>query len=147
MPWIFIVYHKPWTILHGQEINTRRKNMLIGELAEITGCSRDTIRFYEKKGLIHELYKRDEQNNYKIYNKQTVDRIMLIQQGKTFGFTLKEIQKLIEDLEKGLVSAEYMLEVCENKLNTVKQKVIDLNTIKKQLEEKIKILSLGECKA
>lgn len=120
--------------------------MLIGELAEITGCSRDTIRFYEKKGLIHKLHKRDEQNNYKIYDKQTVDRIMLIQQAKTFGFTLKEIQKLIEDLEKGLVSAEYMLEVCESKLNTVKQKVTELNTIKKQLEEKINTLSLGECK-
>jgi len=121
--------------------------MLIGELAEITGCTRDTIRFYEKKGLIHNLHTRDETNNYKIYNKQTVDRIMLIQQGKTFGFTLKEIQKLIEDLDKGLVSADYMLEVCKDKLNTVKQKERDINIIKNHLEEKIKILSLGECKA
>lgn len=119
--------------------------MLIGELAKITGCTKDTIRFYEKKGLIHELHQRNEQNNYKIYSKEAIGKIQLIQQAKIFGFTLKEIKKLINALDVGSLSAENMLEICTNKLSVTKQKIAELDVIKEQLEKKIKSLSVGEC--
>lgn len=119
--------------------------MLIGELSKVTGCTKDTIRFYEKKGLIHKLHKRDEKNNYKIYGKESIDTILLIQQAKTFGFTLKEIRSLLDALENETLSVDYMLNLCKEKLGVVRRKAAELNVIKERLEKKIENLSLGSC--
>lgn len=69
--------------------------MLIGELSEKTGFSKDTIRFYEKTGLLVSSYRRGE-NNYRYYNDEAVERLAFISQGKALGFTLKEIRKVID---------------------------------------------------
>jgi MerR family copper efflux transcriptional regulator len=70
--------------------------MLIGELAKRTGFSHDTIRFYEKKGLIEVNKKERRDNNYKEYPEVVYERLMLIKTVKSLGFTLNEIDEFIE---------------------------------------------------
>lgn len=69
--------------------------MLIGELSKRTGLSHDTIRFYEKKGLINVDKRARRDNNYKEYPDAVYERLMLIKTIKALGFTLNEIDEFI----------------------------------------------------
>ena len=69
--------------------------MLIGELAQQSQFSRDTIRYYEKLGLLAVSQTRRAENNYKHYPQATLDRLLQIQLLKESGFTLCEIQSLL----------------------------------------------------
>ena len=69
--------------------------MLIGELDERTGLTKDTIRFYEKKGLIALDRKSRRENNYKEYPAQVLEKLMLIRKLKDMGFTLNEIDTFL----------------------------------------------------
>lgn len=70
--------------------------MLIGELVDRTGLTKDTIRFYEKKGLISVGRRSRRENNYKEYSEQILDKLMLIRKLKDMGFTLNEIDTFLE---------------------------------------------------
>jgi len=70
--------------------------MLIGELSKRTGFSHDTIRFYEKKGLIETNKKDRRGNNYKEYPETVYNKLVLIKTVKELGFTLNEIDEFIK---------------------------------------------------
>ncbi len=70
--------------------------MLIGKLAQASGFSRDTIRYYEKLGLIRTDNFDRQSNNYKNYPPQILDRLRQISQLKELGFTLTEIAGLFQ---------------------------------------------------
>ena len=93
--------------------------MLIGELSEKTGLSRDTIRFYEKEGLIKMPKKLRRENNYKEYPESVVDRILLIKSIQEFGFTLKEIDTFFELWQEEDASCKNLVFTLENKLAQV----------------------------
>ncbi|MFN0293524.1 MerR family transcriptional regulator [Pedobacter helvus] len=59
--------------------------MLIGELVAKTGLSRDTVRFYEKQGLIAVGRKQRRENNYKEYSDEVLERLLTIKRLKNFG--------------------------------------------------------------
>lgn len=56
--------------------------MLIGELARKTSLSKDTIRFYEKLGLITAQERQAGTRIYKEFSEETVERLLMINQGK-----------------------------------------------------------------
>ncbi|MDZ7937173.1 MAG: MerR family transcriptional regulator [Rhodoferax sp.] len=68
--------------------------MWIGELSERSGVSRDTIRFYEKRGLLQARH-RDADSDYRVYDASSVQRLAHIQQLKGVGFTLQDIASLL----------------------------------------------------
>jgi DNA-binding transcriptional MerR regulator len=68
--------------------------MWIGELSERSGVSRDTIRFYEKRGLLHASH-RDADSDYRVYDTCSLQRVAHIQQLKGVGFTLQDIANLL----------------------------------------------------
>ncbi len=73
--------------------------MLIGELSSKTGLSRDTIRFYEKQGLISVARKERRFNNYEEYSEETLQRLLSVKVIKSFGFTLNEASDLLDMIE------------------------------------------------
>ena len=87
--------------------------MLIGELVERTGLTKDTIRFYEKKGLISLDRKSRRENNYKEYPEQVLEKLMLIRKLKDMGFTLNEIDTFLDlwrDEDANCKDVKYTLE-------------------------------------
>lgn len=72
--------------------------MLIGELARQSNCSRDTIRFYEKNGLLQLPKGRRGANNYKNYPESFVEDLKLIRTMTSLGFTLRETREFLESL-------------------------------------------------
>ena len=70
------------------------KMLKIGELASLAGVSRDTLRFYEKHGLI--IPSQRTESGYRLYSNIDVERISFIVSAKGVGFTLNEIHQLLE---------------------------------------------------
>lgn len=107
--------------------------MLIGELAKKTGFSRDTIRYYEKIGLIQLDRKQRRENDYKEYPEYLVDRLLLTQRLKNYGFTLSEIREMLELYDEEVLECDDMFEWVDQKLEQVAQKMKDLKSIHQKL--------------
>ncbi|MBW6392547.1 MerR family transcriptional regulator [Billgrantia antri] len=65
--------------------------MLIGELERASGLGRDTIRFYEKRGLITPPSRRD--NGYREYTEQTLAELRFVRRARELEFRLDEIRE------------------------------------------------------
>lgn len=107
--------------------------MLIGELSKACGLSRDTIRFYEKHGLIAVGKKERRFNNYKEYSEETLKRLMSIKQIKSFGFTLNEVSELLDMLEVNEATCKSVSHRIDAKVLLINQKIQELKTVRKQL--------------
>jgi|GEM_PF-404852 len=75
--------------------------MRIGELAKRTGMSRDTIRFYERQGLIDSLPSRDPANSYRDYPEMLVERLAMITEAREAGLSVADLTLLITAMETG----------------------------------------------
>jgi MerR family mercuric resistance operon transcriptional regulator len=68
------------------------KSMTVGQVARQGGVGVETVRFYEKNGLLEEPTRRA--SGYREYDEETVNRLRFIQRAKELGFTLSEIKEL-----------------------------------------------------
>jgi MerR family transcriptional regulator, copper efflux regulator len=68
-------------------------SMTIGKVAKGTNVGIETVRFYEREGLIEKSPRRD--SGYRAYPADTVDRLRFIKRAKELGFSLKEIKELL----------------------------------------------------
>jgi Cd(II)/Pb(II)-responsive transcriptional regulator len=66
----------------------------IGELAKLTACSIQTIRYYEKEGLLDSI-KRSE-GNFRLYDNRAIKQLMFIKHCRSLDITLSEIRQLID---------------------------------------------------
>lgn len=107
--------------------------MLIGELVQKTGFSRDTIRFYEKKGLIQVGRRERRSNNYKEYSEEVLKRLLAIKRIKGFGFTLNETAELLELLELNEASCQNLTSRIKQKVQILDEKIRELENIKKMM--------------
>lgn len=71
--------------------------MRIGELAKRTGFSRDTIRFYERNGLI-QADAREGDNNYKSYSEAAVEALEVVRDAQAAGMSVGDLSILISQL-------------------------------------------------
>src|SRR6266702_4285593 len=100
--------------------------MLIGELSAKTGLSRDTIRFYEKQGLIEVSRKQRRDNNYKEYSGEVLDRLQTIKRMKNFGFTLNEVADLLDMIEVNEATCDNVSGLIEKKVELLDTKIREM---------------------
>ncbi len=113
--------------------------MLIGELAQVLDVSRDTIRFYEKEGLIQPVGRRD--NNYREYSDKAVQQLRFIRDLQERGFTLTEIRDLLEVSADGSVTCGGIGERIRAKLAQIDSEIAALEETRKRLQESFKACS------
>lgn len=106
--------------------------LTIGKVAKSAGLGIETVRFYEREGLITPLARSE--SNYRLYAEDGVVRLRFIKRAKALGFTLREIKELLSlrfdpDATKGDVK-----EQVEEKIDDIKQRIRDLKKIQKTLE-------------
>lgn len=119
--------------------------MLIGELVERSGLTKDTIRFYEKKGLINIDRKSRRENNYKEYSEQVFEKLMLIRKLKDMGFTLNEVDTFLElwrDEDANCKNLKYTL---ENKILLINEQMLKLAELKHRLTESVLKCNNDDC--
>jgi DNA-binding transcriptional MerR regulator len=119
--------------------------MLIGELVERTGLTKDTIRFYEKKGLISLDRKSRRENNYKEYPKQVLDKLLLIRKLKDLGFTLNEIDTFLELWREEDASCKNLKFTLENKIALVNAQIQRLQELNARLTGSLTKCNNDDC--
>ena len=119
--------------------------MLIGELVEKSGLTKDTIRFYEKKGLITLDRKSRRENNYKEYSEQVLEKLMLIQKLKNMGFTLNEIDTFLELWREEDASCKNLKFTLEHKLVVVDEQMKKLAELKSRLSQSLTKCNKDDC--
>ena len=105
----------------------------IGALASAVGVNVETVRYYQRVGLIAKPPKPEQ--GYRRYPISTAQRIRFIKRAQEMGFTLQEINELLS-LDDGDCEEARLL--AERKHEVVQQRIRDLNTIRKELEKLIR---------
>ncbi|NCT93042.1 MAG: MerR family transcriptional regulator [Chitinophagaceae bacterium] len=119
--------------------------MLIGELSNRSGLSRDTIRFYEKEGYIKVGRRERRVNNYKEYSEATLKRLLLFNKIKSYGFTLNESAEIISLLESNLGTCNQISKAADRKIEVIDKKIQELLTLKTLLRTTINNCKSGCC--
>ncbi len=104
--------------------------MQIGEIASATGLSRDTLRFYEKRGLLRA---RRGENGYRQYPPEAVDWLRYIRIAQTLGFTLKEIEADLPLLAAPEASAPQLRAALARKLDDIDRRMAGLAALRADL--------------
>lgn len=97
--------------------------MKIGELAQRTNVSTDTLRLYEKQGLIRS-ERRD--NGYRDFDQGMVRLVNLIRLGQKMGFTLREMKEVIDVIADRALSTEETANLLQQKLDDVDAKIAEM---------------------
>ncbi len=106
--------------------------LTIGALADAAGVGRETVRFYERKGLLPDPPRTA--SGYRDYPPGSVERLRFIRRAQGLGFTLEEIAELLA-LRVDEVAACGTVEArAREKLTKVAQKLTELRRMKRALE-------------
>ena len=106
-------------------------NLTVGKVAEAAGVGVETIRFYEKRGLITRPARPG--SGYRIYDTNTVARIRFIKNAQTLGFTLKEIADLIQLEQDSRAQCSDVQVRADEKIRLVDQKIAELTRMRSEL--------------
>jgi len=110
-------------------------NLTRGQLAKKTGVNPETVRYYEKMGLLPKAIRTE--SGYRLFSEEDVKRIKFIKRAKELGFTLKEIKELLQLRFETEGECREVREIAEIKLKDVQKKIEDLEKIKSILEDLI----------
>lgn len=117
--------------------------MLISEFAQRTGLPRDTVRYYEKLGLLRPEVPRGGSNEYRQYTGEDVERASMIRLGQSLGFTLREIKELSNSMASKTLTDAKKMAVLEDRIQQIEERVAQLNAIKSYFRAKVRWIQDG----
>jgi MerR family mercuric resistance operon transcriptional regulator len=109
------------------------KTLTIGELARRAGVGVETVRFYERQGLLSEPARKE--SGYRQYQDDVVARLRFIRRAKELGFSLKEIKELLALRVDPDTTCAEVRRRAEGKVIDVEGKIVALQKIKKALKK------------
>ena len=114
--------------------------MLIGEIAKKAGLTRDTVRFYERAGLIQSGEKEAGSRSYKTFDEVALKQLLIIRSSQVGGFTLREIKEILDhwDTDLDAPQLEFCIPTVKAKLAQTDEKIRGLETIRQHLADKLK---------
>lgn len=102
-----------------------------GELANKAGVNKETIRFYEKKGLLFDPNRTD--SGYRQYSQEDVERLVFIKNAKELGFALSEIKELLAIADGDIYKCCDVRQIAESKLGHIDNQLKHLRKLKTTL--------------
>ena len=110
--------------------NSITKHMSIGMLAKQTGVGVETVRFYQRKGI---LPKPDQSCGIKKYCDDDAKKIIFVKKAQALGFSLASIQELLAISVCSDTTRPQLEQICRKKISEVKDKIDDLVRMQKML--------------
>jgi DNA-binding transcriptional MerR regulator len=109
--------------------------LLIGEVAERTGLTAPTIRYYESIGLVKAPVRSDA--GYRRYSEASVEELGFIKKAQGLGFSLDEIAEILKLSRSGTAPCEHVLDLAERHLVAVDERIRQLTVFRQQLASEI----------
>lgn len=105
--------------------------MKIGELAKLTGCSIQSIRYYEKEGLLNSILRSE--GNFRLYNDESVRQLIFIKRCRSLDISLSEINQLSSLKSTPEQNCNEVNKLFDKHLQEVDLKIAELKKLKSQL--------------
>jgi MerR family mercuric resistance operon transcriptional regulator len=105
----------------------------IGALSKRTGCNIETIRYYERIGLMPPATRSE--GGHRLYGEAQGRRLSFIRRTRELGFTLDQIRTLLELVDGGRYTCAQVKRITVHHLDEVRRKVADLRKIARALEQ------------
>ncbi len=112
------------------------KPLTIGEVARQAGVGVETVRFYERQGLLEEPQRRA--SGYRQYEEEAVAVLRFIRRAKELGFTLKEIQGLLALRLDATATRAEVRQQAKAKVADIEARIADLQRMRDALQTLIK---------
>jgi DNA-binding transcriptional MerR regulator len=111
---------------------TIAKTLHSGELAKATGVSPDTIRHYEKVGVIPRASRSE--SGYRLYPENMVERVLVVQRALRIGFSLSELAEVLKTRDAGGAPCQRVFELAHQKLAGIRTEIVALKQTERYLE-------------
>ena len=119
----------------------------IGELAKKLGLNAQTIRYYERIGLLPEPERTG--SGYRLYRDEDLRRLRFVKNARNAGLTLGEIKEVLAFHERGEAPCSYVTEAIARRAEEVERQIAELTKFKKELDrlhEQARVRPDGEAK-
>jgi len=116
-------------------MNPSTASLTIGTVAKRAGVPIDTIRYYEREGLLPEPLRRA--SGYRSYNETAVRQLRFIRRAKDLGFTLDEIRDLLALSSDRRGGVKAVRKRAEQRLASIEARIAELTRIRKGLQQLI----------
>lgn len=115
--------------------NSKTEPWRIGELAKATGVSTDTLRHYERKGVLRS---ERSSNGYRAYPKDALERVRTIRQALAVGFTLDELSAIFRVFDGGGAPCQQVRSLAAQKLAEVESHLQEVTALRNDLRTALK---------
>jgi len=119
--------------------------MLIGELCQRAGVSRELVRHYTELGLLHWRPRSAGNRSYRDYSEDSLERLEHIQLGKRLGFSLAKLKPLLDAFDSGQLSSEQQCQLVEQQLCKLDREIEQLQQTREMISEKLDRMRSGLC--
>src|SRR5215469_1175187 len=99
----------------------------IGQVAQETGLSIDTIRFYEKEGLLREPERSE--GGFRLYSARDIEHLHFIHKAQELGFSLAEIRELLLIQDERTEACTHVRDLIQHRLQAIRSKIEDLRQL------------------
>ncbi|OZB88488.1 MAG: heavy metal-responsive transcriptional regulator [Microbacterium sp. 14-71-5] len=120
--------------------------MLIGELADRVGVPSQTIRFYERRGLLPAPARTS--NGYRSYDASAAARVRFIRAGQAAGLSLVQIRSILDLRDHGQEPCAHVAQLIEEQVADVRRRIAELTALQDELDrlrERSRRLEPGDC--
>lgn len=106
-----------------------------GDLAEKAGVNKETLRFYERRGLLRDPQRTD--SGYRTYDGADLHRIQFIKNAQKFGFSLDEVSELLAIADDAIVDRAEVRRIAREKVTNIEQQIEYLTQLRATLNRLI----------
>ena len=107
------------------------KPLKIGDVAKVTGIGIETLRFYEKSGLLDRPSRTA--SGYRMYDSEVLSRLDFIKRAQVLGFSLDEIKRIIADKRAGQSPCAEVREIVRRRLGELDKRMIEMKRYRQEL--------------
>lgn len=111
------------------------RQLLIGELAKQAGVKSDTVRFYEKQGLLPKPLRTPA--GYRVYDEAALKQLRFIKQAQSLGFSLQETHRILNLRGEGKTTCRCVLSIAEATLTETEAKLRELESFRDGLKQHV----------
>lgn len=116
--------------------------MLIGALSKRTGCNIETIRFYERIGIM--LKPGRTQGGHRVYTQDHLKRLTFVRRSRELGFTLDQVRNLLSLVDGDDYTCDEVKAMTVEHADEVRQKIADLTKLKRVLDDMVSQCDRGD---
>ena len=112
------------------------KPLLVGHVARLTGVKPDTLRFYERSGLMPKADRTS--GGYRTYGAQALARVQFIRKAQTLGFTLDQVKRILRLRQSVSPPCDYVIQLAEERLQQTEQQLRQLEAFRDALRRYVR---------